>query len=478
MSSDAPHTVVLHAESLPGYDAVNVTFLIKARNEKKTNSMQWFLQAFAPHVGAELALMTDAGTFFEPHTLPEFCAQMRRKPLCVAMSGWLRAAPYRHWHDGRDLGFVMVWLNAIYTASLEMTAVLRQAQSAAGFVTCIDGAMSIYRLPLLTQPNAKSLSGATVIHEWLSIGKDISKHQGSLSSLLLKNAWLVEDKFLPYCSMFYTGVPSFTTFCMGAEAYMPFEPDWTKFTAQHRRWINGPLACDVVCLGRSLKYLLFGSDHSRWFCLFGVIFFVQAIKSRLLTALGGPALFWCTVWAIVSSAFPCIKHYAQIYFGWHMFLFSYFLAVHYSQGNVQPRLFGCIALLNGALLLLTIVALHRLLTDAILHGGEQHLHALWLAFLWSAFNNLQVYTSCSYFALTLNLRSFSRLAWSLLGYVPFSPSYTWLIASSFVQMHNTSWGNRPGAPVWEQRFAERAWCGVILALLLSTNFAFTLSWLW
>eukprot|EP00808_Paulinella_micropora_P014285 g56143.t1 len=76
--------------------SLDLTLLINSENRTRPNAHDWFFQAFMrENTFAQLALCTEAGTYFARGALLKLARFMRRHPSCIASTGRQRVMPFR-----------------------------------------------------------------------------------------------------------------------------------------------------------------------------------------------------------------------------------------------------------------------------------------------------------------------------------------------------------------------------------------------
>ena len=230
------------------------SLVVKRQNQKKINSHEWGLRAFAHVNHCKYILTTDCGTLFDPECVQNLFKYMEANESCVACTGRQRIMTAEQQvdpnHQGRIDTVEESVLRRIQRYELEFEHLAsRPAGSITGYLELLPGPCAFFR--------RADIEG-TPLDEYFSMGYKPPKDLGLLQS----NLKISEDRITSWSSVWAGKHAQYSALVDNALFYSEAEMTARDLTLQRRRWLNGKFSGQVFVLSR--LDVLFSSENPTW----------------------------------------------------------------------------------------------------------------------------------------------------------------------------------------------------------------------
>ena len=413
------------------FPPMQVITAVKEQNGGKLSSHAWFFQAFCPRVHPEFCLLLDAGTMPQPTSIARLIRSMQLRPGVGGAAGEIVA-------DSNCCNIVQ-WAQAFeYQIAHDFD---KTFESACGFISVLPGAFSAYRWV--------ALLGTGTVSPLTAYFKLESAEAGQIDPMVA-NMYLAEDRILCNELVLQANEAWVLHYECGAQASTDTPATLQALIKQRRRWLNGSLFAQINYIGQFVSRI--GATRHPWWRKCVLSLQVLYMACMALVTWFSPGLLFLSLLVVLRAFNAVVGTLISPFFD------AFFFAVLYLSCIGTLVLAGMVgdvgdlgALYVGMAMFFGVVAVGSGVMIAVLMVlSADNLHPAVLA---SAVGATVPYIV----APSLQLRLRSALG-TLPAYALLALAYVNMLPiNALAQLHDTSWGTRPGrtGSLWLQSAEER-----------------------
>ncbi|KAH9811369.1 family 2 glycosyltransferase [Melampsora americana] len=238
--SPKPELIQPHANNPANMVPVQMTLVLKQKNEKKINSHRWLFNAIGKHLDPEVCILIDAGTKPGSRSLYYLWEAFHHNPDLGGACGEIHAMLAR----GKKLINPLVAAQNFEYKVSSLDVLDKPLESSFGYVSVLPGAFSAYRFNAIQgRPLQQYFHGDHSLSDRL--GKKGIQGMG----IFKKNMFLAEDRILCFELVAKADAKWVLGYVKPAKGETDVPESAAELIGQRRRWLNvGSFAAGIYSL--------------------------------------------------------------------------------------------------------------------------------------------------------------------------------------------------------------------------------------